>query len=582
MAPDDRHRDDERGFDGPFWAYPPLRNGLFSGLLVSVGFLLTHLELQTAWMEAFFYVLAIPIGGYHWTREGLKALTSKGEVGIDLLMLAATGGSAALGLWDEAAFLVFLYGTAEGLEAYTYARTRSAIRGLLDLAPREARLLEADETRIVAVEQLKTGDCFHVRPGEAIPTDGIIQSGRSSLDESPITGESVPVDKGPGDIVFAGSINRQGSLTVKATATFHNNTLSKMIHLVQDAQAQKGRAQQWIDRFGRRYSPAVLATSFLMAVIPWLLGLPVAGWSLRAVVLLVAAAPCALVMSMPVAVAAGIGAAGKRGILIKGGVHLEHLGVIRVVAFDKTGTLTHGLPVVSDLITLKGRKADWLSAAAGLEHHSEHPLGKAILDKAGAEGASPAEITRFEALTGAGARGVMNGKHWYIGSPDLFQRMDISLKAVSDRIKILQTSGKTVVLVGTEQALYGIIALKDQIRPEAPEAIARLHRMGMNDAPALAAATCGMAMGAAGSDAAIEAADVALMADDLKKVEDALRLGRRARRISRENICLSLLILAVLIPSAVSGGLSVAGAVLYHEMSELMAVANGLRTARLS
>lgn len=626
---------DDTHFAGKWWQWPPLRNGLIAGLLATLAFVFSHLGLLAPFPENILYMLSIPIGGWYWMREGVEALISEREIGIDLLMIAATAGAAILGLWDEAAFLVFLYATAEGLEEYTYARARSAIRALLDLAPKEACLLNADGEVIVPAERLVPGDRFRVRPGQSIPTDGIIRAGSSSLDESQVTGEAVPVDKEVGMQVFAGSLNKQGALDVEVTKAFADNTLSKMIHLVESAQEQKGKAQQWIDRFGRRYSPIILLVSFFMIVIPWFLGLPMASWTLRAVVLLVAAAPCALIMSMPVAMAAGIGAAGKRGILIKGGLHLEHLGVIRVVAFDKTGTLTLGVPSVSDLVTLQGNEAEWFSVAAGLEHHSEHPLGKAISKKAISAQIPPAKVLQFEALTGAGALGILGGVTWYIGNPALFLGMGISLDVVSEQINALQSSGKTVVLIGTEKNVYGMIALQDQLRSESFDAIAKLHQMGIkiamltgdnvltanavarplgiddlraglkpeekveaikdleksygpvlmvgdgvNDAPALAAATCGASMGVAGSDAAIEAADVALMADDLTKVEEALRLGRVARQISKQNIVFSLIVLALLIPSALGGFLSVAAVVFFHEASELLAVANGLRVAR--
>lgn len=337
-------------------------------------------------------------------------------------------------------------------------------------------------------------------------------------------------------------------------------------------------------------------------------------------------------MSMPVAMAAGIGSAGKRGILIKGGVHLEHLGAIRVVAFDKTGTLTHGEPAVVDVIPLNGSQEELLSLAASLEHFSEHPLARAIVNHAQAQGIAQTEVQQFEALTGAGAKAVTNGTTWYLGSPDLFHRLGVNLETVQDRLRVLQTEGKTVVLVGNHAGLRGLIALQDRIRDQMRKIITDLRAAGVrvviltgdnertahavarslgiddvraglkpedkvravqaledqyasvlmvgdgvNDAPALAAATCGVAMGVAGSDAAIEAADVALMAEDLAKVGEALRLGRRVRRISRQNIAFSLLVLIVLIPSALTGALSVAFAVLAHEVSELLAVANGLR-----
>ncbi|MFZ5862404.1 MAG: heavy metal translocating P-type ATPase [Nitrospirota bacterium] len=623
------------GFEGPWWRFPVLRNALAAGLIAGAGFLLAHLGLIPATVENVFYWIAIPLGGWHWTREGIENLLVRREVGIEILMLGATLGAGALGLWDEAAALVFLYGAAEGTEEYTYARTRHAIRALLDLAPKEARVLRDGREITVAGESLKPGDIFVVRPGEAIPTDGLIRSGTSSLDESPVTGESIPVDKEPGMQVFAASINKQGALEVEATAAFADNTLSKIIHLVEQAQERKGRAQQWIERFGRRYSPVVLGVAALLLVVPWAMGLPLQEWSLRAVVLLVAAAPCALIMSTPVAAAAGIGAAGRRGILIKGGVHLEHLGQIRVVAFDKTGTLTRGEPVVTDVIPVRSSTAELLAIAAGLEHRSEHPLAQAILRHARAQGIEPLTAEEFEALAGSGAKGTINDTIWYIGNPDLFERLGVGLAAVQAQIASLQGEGKTVVLVGHGRRLLGVIALQDQIRPGMKDVIAALHAEGVrvvmltgdnarnagavarqlgiddvraelkpedkvaavrlldkqdgavlmvgdgvNDAPALAGATCGVAMGAAGSDAAIEAADVALMADDLAKVVEAIRLGRKARRISAQNIVFSVLLLAVLIPTALAGYLSVAVTVFIHETSELLAVANGLRVAR--
>ncbi|MFZ5876133.1 MAG: heavy metal translocating P-type ATPase [Nitrospirota bacterium] len=625
------------GFEGPWWRFLVLRNALAAGLIAGAGFLLAHGGLITDTVENVFYWVAIPLGAWHWTREGIEDLIEEKKIGIEILMLAATVGSGILGLWDEAAALVFLYGAAEGTEEYTYARTRHAIRALLDLAPKEAHVLRDGQEITIPAERLKPGDIFVVRPGEAIPTDGLIRSGTSSLDESPVTGESIPVDKEPGLKVFAASINKQGALEVEATAAFADNTLSKIIHLVEQAQERKGRAQQWIERFGRRYSPVVLAVAALLLGVPWTMGLPLQEWSLRAVVLLVAAAPCALVMSTPVAMAAGIGSAGRRGILIKGGVHLEHLGQIRVVAFDKTGTLTRGEPAVTDVVPVRSSTAELLATAAGLERRSEHPLAQAILRHAEAQGIEPLAAEAFEALAGAGAKGTIDHTIWYIGNPDLFQRLGVGFAAVQAQIASLQEEGKTVVLVGHGRRLLGAIAVQDQIRPGMKDVITALHAVGarvvmltgdnarnaravarrlgiddvradlkpedkvaavrqlekqegavlmvgdgVNDAPALAAATCGVAMGAAGTDAAIEAADVALMADDLAKVAEAIRLGRKARRISAQNIVFSVLLLAVLIPTALAGYLSVALTVLVHETSELLVVANGLRVSRFA
>ena len=623
------------GVGGRWWTYPVLSFALAAGIVTGAGFALAHLGVIGDRTERLFYVVALPLGGWHWARESVERVVRECEVGIDLLMLAAALGSIVLGLWDEAAFLVFLYGAAEGLEEYTYFRTRSAIRALLGLAPKEARVLRDGREELLAAESLRPGDRFLVRPGEAIATDGIIRSGTSSLDESSVTGESIPVDKGSGMPVFAGTLNRQGALEVEATASLQDNTLAKIIHLVEEAQEQKGRAQQWIERFGRRYSPAVLLAGGLLVLVPWVAGLPPGEWSVRAVVLLVAAAPCALVMSTPVAIAAGILRAGRRGILIKGGVHLEHLAAIRAVAFDKTGTITHGQPAVTDVVALDGDEHGLLALAAGIERFSEHPLARAVVTRARALGIQPTAAHGFEALVGAGATAVVGAMTWHVGSPELFAELGVNLDHVRHRLNGLQEEGKTVVLVGNRDGVRGAMALQDPIRPEAQEVVASLlgaglhlvmltgdnertaravaravgiervlphlkpedkaraierieHEAGavlmvgdgINDAPALAVATCGVAMGVIGSDAAIEAADVALMSDDLTKILEALQRGRRARRISRQNIAFSLVVLAALLPAALAGALSVAVAVLAHELSELLAVANGLRVGR--
>jgi Cd2+/Zn2+-exporting ATPase len=407
-----------------------------------------------------------------------------------------------------------------------------------------------------------------------------------------------------------------------------------MVHLVEEAQEQKSKTQLFIETFGRRYSPLVLFSSLLLIVLPPLFGAPFSEWATRAVVLLVAAAPCALVMSTPVAIAAGIGRAGRSGVLIKGGIHLENLGKIRAVAFDKTGTLTKGTPVVTDVVPLNGDEAQVLALAYSVERFSEHPLARAIVEKATDSQVEALEAIDFTALVGAGAKAEIGARTIYVGKPQLFEELGLNVRVIPDAER-LRNEGKTVILVGTETSIAGIIAIRDEVRPQARGVIDQLHRMGVkvvmltgdnqvtaraiakevgvdevradlkpedkitaveelekkygsvamvgdgiNDAPALARATVGIAMGVAGTDAAIEAADVALMADDLTKVVYAIDLGKKARRISLQNIVFSLLLLAVLIPSALIGIMTVAIAVFFHEGSELLAVANGLRVAR--
>ena len=621
-------------FEGKWYTHPPMRNALIAGVITGITFTLAHTGMIPNSAEVALYSGAIILGGYHWSREGIEELIRERKVGIDILMMAAAIGSAALGMWDEAAFLVFLYGTAEGLEEYTYARTRASIRKLLDLAPKEARVLRGRGEVTIPAEQLKLGDVILVRPGESIPTDGIIIEGRSSINEAPVTGESIPVEKKEGMVVFAATLNQEGALKIQATAAFEDNTLSKMIHLVEEAQDQKGKAQLFIEKFGTRYSPLVLLGALLTAFVPPLFGVPFSESATRAIVLLVAAAPCALVMSTPVAIAAGITRAGRNGVLVKGGAILESLGIIKVVAIDKTGTLTRGEPIVTDVIPLNGDEAKVLALAYSVERYSEHPLARAIVRKAEEAAAKELKVAEFRAVAGYGASAMVEDTLVYVGKQSLFTKLGRDIPPTAE-IEALRAEGKTVMLVGTEDRIHGIIAIRDTLRPHAHHTILELHRMGVkvamltgdnrvtasamagelgiddiradlkpeaklsavqdlhtkygpvamvgdgiNDAPALAKATVGIAMGAAGTDAAIEAADVALMGDDLTKVSFAISLGKKARRISLQNIVFSLLILAILIPAALTGALSVALAVLLHETSEVLAVANGLRVAR--
>ena len=623
---------DHDGFEGKLYAHPPMRNALIAGGLTLLAFVLGHLGIIPAGYEIAIYIPAIIIGGYHWVREGVEELIECKEIGIELLMLGATIGSAILGMWDEAAFLVFIYGVAEGLEEYAYARTRASIRKLLDLAPKEARILRDGKEIMIPADQLKVGDTFIVRPGESIATDGKIIKGQSSINEAPVTGESVPTEKKEGMPVFAATINQDGALEIQATATFANNTLSKIVHLVEEAQEKKGKTQLFIEKFGRYYSPIVLFSAIGLALFSFT-SPSFAQWGVRAVVLLVAAAPCALVMSTPVAVAAGIGRAGKQGVLIKGGAYLENLGKIKAVAFDKTGTLTRGEPVVTDTISINGDVKNLLTLAYNVERFYGHPLAQAVVKKAESMAIPNLSATDFAAVQGYGARATVNGSTIFVGKKELFRKQNLT--TYDPQITKLRQEGKTVMLVGSNETIYGIIAVRDEARPAAKQVIQMLHGMGIvtvmltgdnqltaqaiakelgidqikadlkpedkvaaikelkkehsvvamvgdgiNDAPALAESSVGMAMGTAGTDAAIEAADVALMGDDLTKIPYAIRLGKKAKGISQQNIVFSILLLVVLIPSALIGIMTVAIAVAIHEISELIAVGNGLRVAK--
>ncbi|RLA59568.1 MAG: heavy metal translocating P-type ATPase [Epsilonproteobacteria bacterium] len=614
--------------------YPPLRNALLAGIIALVAFLLEFTAFLNHSHALGLYIIAIILGGYIWVWEGIEELIYERKISISMLMIWATAGAAYLQMWDEAAALVVLYGAAEGIEEYTFSKTRNAIQSLLDLAPKEARILRNGKEEIVPANSLKIGDTFIVFPGDSIPTDGTIVEGASTLDESSVTGESIPVSKKIDDKVFAATVNGEAKLTIKVSTAFKDNTLSRIIELVENAQQQKGKAQLWMERFGEKYSPMVLLSAVIMLLIPYFMQGDSFYWTEKAVILLVAAAPCALVISLPIAMAAGISGAAKQGILIKGGAHLEHLGKIKTIAFDKTGTLTHGKPKVTQVVSFKNDTSRLIATAASLEQYSSHPLAKAIVTHAKEKNIATSTVTDTKAIFGSGVQGEMNDELWYLGSPDMFDKMGLNIESFKPQIYMLQSEGNTVVLLGHQKEVSGLIAIQDTLRENARDIIKQLQSMGIhtvmltgdnkrtahrvaqklgiddvraglnpddkvkaiqelikinptlmvgdgvNDAPALATATCGVAMGTVGTDAAIEAADISLMADDLSKLVDALAIGKKARKVSQQNIIFAIIILVILIPSGVGGFISIAMAVLVHEASELLAVANGLRVGQ--
>jgi len=631
-------RGEPEGLPKP-WRNPKVITSAICGVLLLVGWLGGFGGLPEAASTAI-YLVAIVVGGYYFGREALEELVFEREIGIELLMSVAAIVATLMGQAAEGATLVFLYSISEAAEGYTEEKTRAAVRALMELAPKVALVVREGIEREIPVEELQAGDVFIVKPGQAMPTDGVIVSGASSVNEAPITGESMPVEKGPGDQVFAASLNGEGGLQVRASKTFAENTLSRIIHMVEEAQERKGNSQRFIDRFGKRYSPAVLAIGAVIALVPPIFfGSAWADWIIRATVFIVAAAPCALVISVPITVVAALGTAARRGVLIKGGLYVEELARIRIIALDKTGTLTEGEPEVTDVLSARGASGsaataqEILAAAAGIEKMSEHPLAKAIVRHARAQGVAPAQASEFRALTGAGAQAKLAGASVYIGSPDLFaSRLHVDLQGLREHIVRLQEEGKTVVLVGDEKSPLGLIAIRDRIRPNAKFAIDALHAAGIekvvmltgdnertaraiarelgidtvyaglkpeekqakvrelaahghvamvgdgvNDAPALAEATVGVAMGAAGSDVALETADVALMADDLEKLVYALSLARRNEAVVKQNLALSAVVIGLLVTGAVSGLLNLPAAVLAHEISEFVVIGSGLR-----
>jgi len=621
----------------PPWRNPQVVTSALSGLLLAIGFFGSMLGLPSL-LETSLYLLAVAIGGWYFIREGIETLLDERQVGIEILMTVAAITAGILGQWAEAAMLVFLYSISEAAEGYTEERTRNAIRALMDLAPKTALVLRDGNEIVIPAEELQIGDVFIVRPGEAVATDGDIVEGHSSLNQAPVTGESVPVEKNIGDSVFAATLNGEGALTIRVTKTTADNTLARIIQLVEEAQSSKGKSQRFIERFGRRYSPAVLAVGVLLAVLPPLFfAQEWQEWLTRATVFIVAAAPCALVISIPITLVAAIGTAGRNGILIKGGVHLENLARVRVIALDKTGTLTLGRPQVSKVIAFNGvTEKQLLALAAALESRSQHPLASAIINYATDKNIDVTPAADFQSLTGAGAKGRVNNETVYIGKPDLFASMGIDLNPIQVQIKELQQAGNTVILLGTEQQVQGLIAVIDPLRPGVADAISELRKAGIekiimltgdnllaanaiatkagidevfaelspedkkrkieqldhqygrvamvgdgvNDAPALAAAHVGIAMGAAGTDVALETADVALMADDLSRLPYLIRFSRRNWSVIRQNLMLSVLVIGTLVVGAVVGVFSLPIAVLAHEISEFVVIASGLRMLR--
>jgi len=632
-------RDPSADAVAPPWRNAKVVSAASSGVLLLIAWLI-GLAGAPRVVTIGLYLPALAVGGSYFAREALEKLWHERKVGIELLMTVAAIAAAALGQPGEGAMLAFLYSISEAAEGYTEAKTRSAVKALMKLAPKLAIVRRDGGEQEIPAEELKVGEVFLVKPGQAVPTDGAIVEGRSSLDESPITGESVPVEKGPDDTVLAGTLNGEGLLAVRTTKTFADNTLARIIHMVEEAQEKKGQTQQFIEQFGSRYSPAVLVIAVLIAVVgPLALGGAWVGWAARATVFVVAAAPCALVISIPVGLVATLGTAARNGVLIKGGVFVEQLAIITTVALDKTGTLTRGRPSVTAILPLDGStEEELLALAAAIDAASQHPVAKAIVRGAVERSLKVAPVTEFHSITGAGATALVEGRAHYVVSPEHYRDvLGVALDAEKPRIEALREQGDTVVAVGDGGRIRGLIAVRDELRENARAALQAIRKAGVtrivmltgdnettaqrvardvggidevrahlkpgdkaealkafaargekvamvgdgvNDAPALAEATVGVAMGAAGTDVALETADVALMSDDLEKLAYALSLARRYKSIARQNIALSIVVVSVLSVGAFLGLFSLPVAVIGHELSELVVIASGLRMLR--
>ena len=610
---------------------------LTSGALAGLGMALEFAGVDRGAVVAV-YVLAIASGGLYSVRRALHAARSL-ALDINVLMLFAVAGAMVLGEWSEAAAVVFLFAFAQLLEARAMERARASIRALMDLTPAEAfvRGPGPDGGRRVPVDRIGVGDVVLVKPGEKIPLDGVVAAGESHVNQAPVTGESLPVEKRPHDDVFAGTINGRGALDVRVTRLRGDSTLARIIELVERAQAQRAPSQTFVERFARVYTPAVLVLAVLIGSVPPLVFDGEWGaWIYRALVLLVISCPCALVISTPVSVVSALAAAARKGVLIKGGARLERLADVRCVAFDKTGTLTKGELRVVDVVPLNGASSDTiLRLAASLEARSEHPIGAAILAHARERRLSLGDVTSFQSLPGLGARAVVDGTPVVLGNHRLFEERGACAPDVHASIERAAAGGRTLVVVGAEHPI-GIIGVSDEPRASARDAVQLLRDHGVqrvalltgdhapaaealaaaagvdevhagllpadkvraveslraqygtvamvgdgiNDAPALAAADVGIAMGVAGTDAALETADVALMADELLKIPYALRLSRATVRNIRANIAFSILLKAAFMVMAVLGVATLWMAVVADMGASLIVIANALRLLR--
>nr|WP_306665885.1 heavy metal translocating P-type ATPase [Paenibacillus oleatilyticus] len=606
---------------------------LASGVLIAAAWVAGH---SSPTFSIWLYCFAFLIGGFVKAKEGWLTLVREKDLDVNLLMIVAAIGAASIGYWTEGAVLIFIFSLSGALETFTMEKSSRDISSLMDLKPETAIVWEEGAEKRVPVEQLRIGDLVLVKPGERLPADGIVQEGSSAVNQASITGESIPVDKTAGDEVFAGTLNGQGALFVQVTKSSESTLFSKIIRLVQEAQSEMPKSQRFIERFERIYARAIiLVTLLLIALPPFLFGWSWNDTLYRAMVFLVVASPCALVASIMPAMLSAISNSARKGLLFKGGAHLERVSHIRAIAFDKTGTLTYGKPSVTDFLTYQAwSEEELLRIAASVESLSTHPIAQAIVGKAEEMSLELERPSDFQALAGWGVQARLAGEFWKIGKPGFFEEAGIDERILSD-VRKLEQEGKTVVLIQNAAGTAGMIALQDAIRPQARETIAKLKELGVqvvmltgdqrltaeaiakeagidqvyagllpedklnivktlkekythvamvgdgiNDAPALAAASVGIAMGAAGSDAALETADLVLMNDDLDKIKEAIVLGRRTTRIIKQNIAFAVTVIAFLIAANFFKGIPLPLGVVGHEGSTILVILNGLRLLR--
>jgi len=623
----------------PFWKQKENIKVYISAVLLVISWIIGKQLGEEHIIPTIGYVASILIGGYSLFIKGLKNL-SRLNFDMNTLMTIAIIGAAIIGQWGEGATVVILFAVSEALERYSMDKARQSIESLMDIAPKEALIRRGKEEMMVHVEEIQVGDIMIVKPGQKLAMDGMVIKGTSTLNQAAITGESVPVTKTIDDEVFAGTLNEEGLLEVKVTKRVEDTTISKIIHLVEEAQAERAPSQAFVDKFAKYYTPAIVILALLIVVVPPLFfGGDWSKWIYEGLAVLVVGCPCALVVSTPVAVVTAIGNAAKNGVLIKGGIHLEEAGALKAIAFDKTGTLTRGLPSVTDIVTYGGNENELLIITATIEKGSQHPLASAIMRKAEENGLDFNGVTveKFQSITGKGVKAEVQNELYYVGSPKLFEELHGSIE--SDRkqkITEMQTEGKTVMVLGTEKEILSLIAVADEMRESSKEVISKLNHIGIetvmltgdnqrtalaigkqvgvsdikadllpedklnfikelrgkhksvamvgdgvNDAPALAASTVGVAMGGAGTDTALETADIALMSDDLSKLPYTIKLSRKALAIIKQNITFSLTIKAVALLLVIPGWLTLWIAIFADMGATLLVTLNSLRLLRV-
>jgi Zn2+/Cd2+-exporting ATPase len=607
-----------------------------------IGWISAELNGEESVSSILAYATSILVGGYRLFKTGILNLFRL-QFDMKTLMTIAVIGAAIIGEWGEGATVVILFAISEALETYSMDKARQSIRSLMDIAPKEALIRRGNKEFMVEVDDIQIGDIMIVKPGQKIAMDGIVVKGLSSVNQAAITGESVPVSKSVDDEVFAGTLNAEGLLEVKVTKHVDDTTIAKIIHLVEEAQAERAPSQAFVDRFAKYYTPLIMLIALAVAVIPPLFfGADWDKWIYQGLAVLVVGCPCALVISTPVSIVTAIGNAARNGVLIKGGIHLEEMGAIKAIAFDKTGTLTKGIPAVTDYLPQQNTDSnDLLKIVAALENGSQHPLASAIMKKAEEEKLPYQDVTieDFSSITGKGIKGNINGVTYYVGSPNLFE--EILTYGIPNHLKFqiseLQNQGKTVMVAGSINEVLGLIAVADELRENSKDVIQKLHSLGIqktimltgdnsgtanaigkqvgvsdlqaellpqdkltfikelrgkydrvamvgdgvNDAPALAASTVGIAMGGAGTDTALETADIALMADDLGKLPFTVKLSRKALTIIKQNITFSLGIKLIALLLVIPGWLTLWIAIFADMGATLIVTLNGLRLLRV-